>query len=75
MGCSDNTLLCSTSLKYPEASDWVAALLTPSDAVITTSAMGSSFIGVSLALDHCAFNGYRQPLGNHPQAVGTQKQK
>ena len=44
-GRSDNTPFCSTRLKYPAASDSVVALLTPSDAVIATSAIGSSLLG------------------------------
>ena len=43
-GFPDNTPFCRTSLKYPEASDRVVALVTPSDAVITTSAIGTSFL-------------------------------
>jgi hypothetical protein len=31
-------------LKYPEASDLVVAVVTPSDAVIATSAIGSCFL-------------------------------
>jgi hypothetical protein len=44
MGFPDNGVFRSTSWKYPEASDLVVAVCMPSDAVITASAIGSSFL-------------------------------
>jgi hypothetical protein len=48
IGVPDKTPFSRTSLKYPEASDLVVAVVTPSDAVMATSAIGSCFL-VSLS--------------------------
>src|ERR1700722_554949 len=60
-GFPDNTPFCRTSLKYPEASDCVVALFTPSVAVIATPATGSSLLvsasrwitAPSIVIDRC----------------------
>ena len=36
---------------------------------------GQFLLGISIALDDCAFNGNRQLLGNQAQPVGTQEQQ